>query len=272
MYNRLFSFRARGDTFIASMAQRERDRQADERQSMLRYAMETEFEATEKFFKRFGDVDLVGMRVLDFGCRFGGSSLWCARCGASHVIGVDIYEKGIEIAREFASRQEFRDDNPRVEFLLGSATSIPVEDNSIDLVISWDVVEHLEDPESIFREWWRVLAPGGRVLVSFGPLWYHPHGLHLWEIFPAPWTHVLFSDRTCILARHVLKADGNSAMSWMDLGLNKMTLFRFERLIATSRFRATFLQRQAVWKLKPLLWVPGVREYFASQVTCVLEK
>jgi hypothetical protein len=54
--------------------------------------------------------------------------------------------------------------------------------------------------------------------------------------------------------------------------VNRMTLRRFERLLADSQFVPSFSTVHAVWNLNPVIRVPWIRELFASQVDCVLEK
>jgi SAM-dependent methyltransferase len=250
-------------------------RKRDPRGEDLRYA-EQEFNKAADFLRRFGPVSLANLRVLDFGCYLGGSTLWYALQGASQVVGVDVSPGALDVAREYLTRKlaqvphggEFPIE--RVQFRQGCPHSIPLEDEAVDLIVSEDVFEHLEDPESILREWWRVLIPGGRVLLSFGPLWYHPHGIHLWEIFPAPWTHLLFSEETCVRTRNYLKNDGQNGSRWTEM--NKMTMAWFERLVRGSPFRQVMRRTHAVLGLKPLALVPGLRELFISQVDCILEK
>jgi SAM-dependent methyltransferase len=270
-YNKLFRFRARWDWLIRERMEAEARRKVDPLQEDLRYAG-MEYTKAAEFLQRFGTVTLTGKRVLDFGCCFGGSTLWYAQQGAAQVYGVDLSAEALEIARLFVAQQTSGNGalNERLHFLEGGVHTIPLADEAVDLIVSEDVVEHLEAPESILDEWWRVLVPGGQVLLSFGPLWYHPHGVHLWEIFPAPWTHLLFPESTCVWARNYLKDDGKNGSHWTEL--NKMTMARFERLIKRSRFRPLKLQSHALWNLKPLARLPGLRELFISQVDCILEK
>ena len=275
-YNRLFRFRATHDTTIRDMVAAETRRNRDPYAEALRYA-EAEYAKAGAFLAKFDGIAVAGRRVLDFGCRYGGSSLWYADQGAAGVIGVDLTDDMLETAREFVRHksQSAAGNNhvllAPIEFRQSGHDSIPVGDGEIDLILSEDVVEHLQNPAAIFREWWRVLAPGGKVVLSFGPLWYHPHGVHLWEVFPAPWTHVLFSERTCVRARNILKAEPDTGEDrWTDM--NKMTLRRFEWLVRESPFTCRLMRTHAVWGMKPLLALPGVREFFASGVECVLEK
>lgn len=272
-YNKLFEFRAKTDPLIAELARSERSRKENPRDEDLRYA-EMEYLKAKTFLDKFGKFSLSGRRVLDFGCRFGGSSVWYAEQGAADVVGIDVSQEMIDTASEFLRRRQFENSGRplvgKVEFRRGATRRIPVEDDSIDLILCEDVVEHLQEPDAIFREWWRVLVPGGKIICSFGPLWYHPHGIHLWEIFPAPWTHLLFSEQTVCLARNILKADGGRAVRYTDV--NKMTLRRFEKLVSDTELTLRSLVVHGVWKLNALLRLPVIRELFASEVVCILEK
>ena len=79
-----------------------------------------------------------------------------------HVIGVDMTKemitKGEKIAREH--------DYKNVEFRLGEIENLPVEDNSIDVIISNCVINLSPDKLMTFREAYRVLKHGGRLMVS----------------------------------------------------------------------------------------------------------
>ena len=69
--------------------------------------------------------------------------------------------------------------------LVGPIESIPVEDESFDLVLCIQVLEHVKDPARGVRELHRVTRPGGRVLLStHGAMVYHPNPSDLWR-----WTH-----------------------------------------------------------------------------------
>ena len=78
------------------------------------------------------------------------------------VIGVDMTEKMIEKARENAKKNGYEN----VEFILGDIENLPLEDNTIDVIISNCVINLAPDKERVFSEAYRVLKDRGRMYVS----------------------------------------------------------------------------------------------------------
>lgn len=66
---------------------------------------------------------------------------------------------------------EFRDPPQGIEAYNADLARIPVEDASFDLIISRSVFEHLVDPDSVYKEFARVLKPGGRVIFLTANFW-----------------------------------------------------------------------------------------------------
>ena len=79
-----------------------------------------------------------------------------------------------------------------------------------------------------------LLKPGGKLVASFGPTWYHPLGGHLFSVFP--WSHLVFTERALIRWRSDFKTDGARRFSEVAGGLNQMTIARFERIVRGSPF------------------------------------
>ena len=106
-----------------------------------------------------------GLRVLDVGCGQKPYYPFFAPFDV-HYVGLDVFE------------------NPYAE-LRGGVEAIPADDASFDLVLCTQVLEHADEPAQAVRELRRVLAPGGRALVStHGVQVYHPSPQDLWR-----WTH-----------------------------------------------------------------------------------
>jgi len=105
-----------------------------------------------------------GDTVLDLGSGAGFDCLLVAsKVGVSgHVIGIDMVPQMIDLARKNVEDQGFRN----VEFKLGDIENLPIEDESIDVVISNCVINLAPNKSKVFSEIHRVLKNGGRMYVS----------------------------------------------------------------------------------------------------------
>jgi SAM-dependent methyltransferase len=105
-----------------------------------------------------------GMTVLDLGSGAGFDCFLAAKKvgKTGKVIGVDMTPRMLQKARENAEKYGFSN----TEFRLGEIESLPVEDNSVDVIISNCVINLSPDKSKVFKEAHRVLKKGGRLFVS----------------------------------------------------------------------------------------------------------
>jgi len=72
------------------------------------------------------------------------------------------------------------------------AVDLKFDDESFDIVFSYDAFEHFAEPESVLREAIRVVKPGGYIYLFFGPLYMSPMGLHAYRSITVPYCQFLF--------------------------------------------------------------------------------
>ncbi|PSK81163.1 methyltransferase family protein [Murinocardiopsis flavida] len=94
-------------------------------------------------------------RVLDIGCGFGHFLMFIAERFDCVGEGLDLSEEHIEFASARAR------GNPRLTFRQGSATELPYAQGSFTHVTSQDAFYHIPNKAALYREIYRVLAPGG---------------------------------------------------------------------------------------------------------------
>lgn len=101
-----------------------------------------------------------GEKILDLGCGTGNFSLKLSKMGCQ-VTGVDISRNMLNLAREKASRL-----SSSARFLEMNGYQLQFEDQSFDSVLSMAAFEFISQPEIVFKELWRVIKPGGFIVIG----------------------------------------------------------------------------------------------------------
>jgi SAM-dependent methyltransferase len=99
-----------------------------------------------------------GKRVLDAACGEGYGSFLLSQRAAS-VIGVDLSPEAVAHAGQ-------RYKHANLAFSTGSVAALPLPDSSVDLVVSFETIEHLREQEAMLAEFRRVLVPDGVLVIS----------------------------------------------------------------------------------------------------------
>src|SRR5439155_10012927 len=183
------SFRAKGDSRPFPQADFERDH----------------FDDFFKLFRNFPLREAIRDRdVLDFGSGYGGKTVeYRVRCGARRVCGVELFESMIEHSRKYAEARKV----DGVEFQVCGQREIPYPDGAFDIVLSHDVLEHVEDPRISVAEIGRVLRPGG-LSVNVFPVYFGAMSHHLDYVANVPGLHWVFSPQVLVRAvNHVLETN-----------------------------------------------------------------
>jgi ubiquinone/menaquinone biosynthesis C-methylase UbiE len=138
------------------------------------------------FWDRFGAATVTrlalaaGDRVLDLCCGAGASAIPAAHAvgPAGHVLGIDVAEPLLELARARATREGL--DN--AEFRHGDATRTGLLDSSFDAVVCVFGVFFAPDMRAFAAEMWRLVRPGGVLAITtWGPGLFEPANTHFWE-------------------------------------------------------------------------------------------
>lgn len=104
-------------------------------------------------------------QVLDAGCGIGGSSIFLAEKTGCHVTGISLSERQISKARELAIKKKVGD---KVECLVMNYSATTFPDERFDVVWGCESICYADDKEQFISEAFRLLKPGGRLVVADG--------------------------------------------------------------------------------------------------------
>lgn len=179
-------------------------------------------------------ISLRGTTILDYGCGDGILSLGLLeKSGAKKVIGLEKVQVDIENLSSMASanKKDKFPDNHVLEFLISSGTDIPLPNSSIDVCVSWSVINFVDDLPALWSEFRRVLKPGGYMFIQIWPLFWSEHGTQLW-----PWMEDNFLQ---------YKKSQNQIFETIDASIKNKNLSESvkEQFLSSSRVTIDEIQR-----------------------------
>ena len=116
-----------------------------------------------------------GPRILDLGCSEGVLDILLARKGFN-VTGVDINAEALAFARDLLAREP-EEVRSRVRFVHGDLAQARLLDDRLDTLVMGEILEHLEDPQTLLNRSLDLIRPDGRVIITT-PFGYHPDEDH----------------------------------------------------------------------------------------------
>lgn len=188
-------------------------------------------------------LSFVGNDILEIGAYDGSSAYAFAAFGAKSVLATDmaayyinqtpggivskdaIAKKNKELAqiRDAYSKTINSKDVNRVRFIEDDITVSSVASASMDVIVSWEVLEHITNPKEAFKQMARILKPGGFAFHEYNPF-FSVDGGHSLCTLDFPWGHARLSDED--FERYVATLRPNEkevSLSFFRNNLNRMT-------------------------------------------------
>jgi SAM-dependent methyltransferase len=207
-------------------------------------------------------IEFAGKRVADIGAGDGIIDLGLALKGMpTRLLGFDIVETDVAALSAFALREGVSDPLPtNLEFRLSGEQSIPADDASFDIVVSWSTFEHVADPVALLHEIKRILDPSGLLMIQVWPFFHSQHGSHLWQYFPAGFVQLL---RSSTEVEDAVRSDPGPDPEWAEAliaqfhSCNRLTLDDLQRALHAAGFAVRKLELLS----ETLHLPPGLERY-----------
>jgi len=189
-------------------------------------------------FLRLYETGIARRDVLEIGCHAGAHAFAMEALGARRVCATDVCEYGarqtrsrtateqatfLETLRSSAAQQFERVEPSRVEFSFVDASAMGFRD-AFDLVVSWETLEHLTNPQGALECMFGALHPGGFCFHEYNPFFCFSGG-HSLGTLDFPYAHVLLSSEDFERYVRTYRPDElEIATGFFEHSLNRMTL------------------------------------------------
>lgn len=111
--------------------------------------------------------DLAGVKqndlIFDAGCGVGGSGIWLAKERGAQVIDLNIVDKQLIRGKDLVKKRNL---TQKVDFVKGDYQELPFKDGVFDVFWSLESIEHATNLEDFMQEAFRVLKPGGKIIIA----------------------------------------------------------------------------------------------------------
>lgn len=210
----------------------------------------TKLTSTENYLQTFSST-LIGKDVLEIGAYDGATAYALADFGANSVLASDmaayyitqtiggtvseesVRNKNIELSQLRDSYAKAVNENvaSRVTFYEDDICSSSIPSESIDVIVSYEVLEHITRPQDAFREMYRILKPGGIAFHEYNPF-FSLNGGHSLCTLDFLWGHARLNEVD--FERYIAQIRPNEraiALSFYRNNLNRMTMSQLAKYL-----------------------------------------
>lgn len=195
-----------------------------------------------------------GDKVLEIGYVSGGESIiGFEKCGFQ-AIGIDNYYND-SLEATYRYKHVVKNSASKATFLKGDITTkTEIEENSLDLIYSLSVLEHISDLEKAFKEMYRLLKPGAAMFHRYDP-YFHILGGHATCTLDFPWGHLRLTEKDVgRYMQELMPHEASVAVPWIKNALNRNhAQSNMLRLLTSAGFKISMWQNSSINKNHELL-------------------
>lgn len=198
----------------------------------INYAINSQFATKLKFGFPYNFQD---KNILEIGCGQGGISIFFALNGARHVTGIDLNTQHLKYAQKvqevFEKRLNIQPSSLPVTFKeMNAYDMLSLGEETFDFIIADNVFEHFMEPEKVLEQCFKLLKPGGRLVIPIFNSIYSKQGAHVKYGLGIPWVYCLSSEKEIIKALNKVGENDKSVFeAYPGLKNNPEKLFEIRK-------------------------------------------